>query len=166
MVQTKGYRNIEQRLTNLDSVAQGLLIKNARKNKGLSQTDLAELITKELPNSTVDTKKISKWETGIITKIDPDCLDAICNILDIDINEFTPFNLRLINAHQYLKYQEVRDAISFLDFVISSVRERETLSVVVGELPPRESLTLTKTSMHEHLFQFLKERELQVEKEE
>ena len=166
MAQAEGFRNFERVISSLNGVNQGLLIKNARKKMGLNQTELAELITRELPTSNVDTKKISKWETGIITKIDAECLDVICKILDISLSDFFPTNLRFIQADQYLKYQEVRDAIDFLDFVITSVRERETPSVVVHELPPREALTLTKTSMHEHLFQFLKERELQVEKEE
>ena len=53
-------QNIAIRISQLNSVDQGNVIKNARKAKGLNQTQLAELISQSTSAEAVDVKKVSK----------------------------------------------------------------------------------------------------------
>ena len=51
--------NISIRISSLNNVDQGIIIKEARKAKGLTQTQLAELINNYVAAEPVDVKKVS-----------------------------------------------------------------------------------------------------------
>ena len=64
----------------MDQIKIGKFILNCRKEKGLTQEQLAEKLG-------VTSKSISRWENGR-NMPDYSILKDLCNILDIDVNEF------------------------------------------------------------------------------
>lgn len=81
----------------MEQIKIGKFIAECRKNKGLTQTQLAEML-----NTT--NKSVSKWENGNCLPI-PSLYEPLCNILDITINE--------LFAGQKIKnedYQRIADA--------------------------------------------------------
>lgn len=64
-------------------------IRTARINKGLNQKELAELLTKKGIN--IGNTTISNWENGT-SKPDPDTIEEICKILDVDGNFILGFS--------------------------------------------------------------------------
>ena len=77
----------------MDQIKMGKFIAECRKNKGLTQAQLAEML-----NTT--NKSVSKWENGICLPI-PSLYEPLCNILDITINEL--FAGQKINDEDYQK---------------------------------------------------------------
>ena len=63
----------------MNNNAIGQFIQSTRKEKGLTQKQLAEQIN-------VSDKTISKWENGFSTP-DTTILLDLCNVLDISVNE-------------------------------------------------------------------------------
>ena len=61
----------------------GIRLKELRKNKGLSQAELSEIVN-------VDSKHISRLETGK-TYPGPETLDALAKALDVPVKEFYEF---------------------------------------------------------------------------
>ena len=156
-------QNIAKRISKLNSVDKGNVIKEARKKHGLTQTQLAELISRSTNIEAVDVKKVSKWETGKIAKIEPENESAIYEILGLNASNFCTYGLQLERSEEYIDDLEIQDAIEFLDFIISDIRTRKSKNLKVGQLKAEEHLKFTKTTLREHLFQFLKERERIVE---
>ena len=156
-------QNIAKRISKLNSVDKGNVIKEARKKHGLTQTQLAELISRSTNIEAVDVKKVSKWETGKIAKIEPENESAIYEILGLNASNFCTYGLQLERSAEYIDDLEIQDAIEFLDFIISDIRTRKSKNLKVGQLKAEEHLKFTKTTLREHLFQFLKERERIVE---
>ena len=155
--------NIAIKISSLSSVDQGNVIKEARKKHGLTQTQLAELISQSTSAEAVDVKKVSKWETGKIAKIEPENKSAIYEILGLNASDFFTYGLQLERSEEYIDDLEIQDAIEFLDFIISDIRTRKSKNLKVGQLKAEEHLKFTKTTLREHLFQFLKDRERIVE---
>ena len=156
-------QNIAIRISQLNSVDQGNVIKEARKKQGLTQTQLAELISQSTNAEAVDVKKVSKWETGKIAKIESENRSAIYEILGLNASDFCTYWLQLERSEEYIDTLEIQDVIEFLDFIISDICTRKSENLKVGQLNPEEHLNFTKMTLREHLFQFLKERERIVE---
>ena len=64
-------------------------IRTARINKGLTQWQLAEILQSR--GAVVGNTTISNWEKGI-SKPDPDIIEKLCKILDVDANFILGFN--------------------------------------------------------------------------
>ena len=157
--------NISIRISSLNNVDQGIIIKEARKAKGLTQTQLAELINNYVAAEPVDVKKVSKWETGKINKIEPEYKEAIYNILDLNPSNFCTYSLQLYDSEKYIDYVEVQDAIEFLDFVINKNTSPKIHILTVNDFnnKSKEHLDYTKSTIRENLYQFIKHKENLIE---
>lgn len=156
-------KNIILKLTSLNSTEQGQVIKNARKAKGLNQSQLIKLISQSDDIESIDVKKLSKWETGKINRIEDKYKNAICQSLDLKDHNFFSYSLVLNSGNEYIDKADIQDTIEFLDFVISKVRLQESSSITVTESKKSytdvERLSHTKNTLREYLYQFIKERE-------
>lgn len=155
--------NITLRFSSLNSTEQGQVIKIARKTKGLNQAQLVNLISQSNAEEHIDVKKLSKWETGKINRIEDKYKEAIYKALDLNENSFFSHSLVLDHGSEYINKVDIQDAIELLDFIISKVRFSDTESITVEDsqktFNDAERLSYTKNTLREYLYQFIKEKE-------
>ncbi len=87
-------------------------IRTARINKGLTQTQLAELL--QYRNCIVGNTTISNWENGT-SKPDPDTIEELCKILGVDANYLLDFNK--------IKKESQNDDISKREVLFNKTKE-------------------------------------------
>lgn len=118
----------------MDQIKIGKFIAECRKNKGLTQTQLAEML-----NTT--NKSVSKWENGSCLP-DASLYEPLCDILDITINELFAgqkiknedyqriADANLMQMLKYKLYQLSDKSVAFADFDNALNRMAEVTTIL------------------------------------
>jgi len=118
----------------MDQVKIGKFIAECRKSKGLTQTQLAEIL-----NTT--NKSVSKWENGICLP-DASLFEPLCDILDISINELFAgqkiqnedykriADANLLQMLKYKLYQLSDKSVAFAEFDNALNRMAEVTTIL------------------------------------
>lgn len=161
------YNSISIYTHELQGSDKGEVIRRARKNKFLSQQQLAKEMSNNICNDSSQanaiSKRISKWETGETQSINATYREALFKTLDITEDDFKVTRVQTNCDEDYLESVDMYGALHLLDFIITQIKAKPSYDLVrVKSRMDKDDYEAIKNNLREYLYQYTKmlEKEL------